>query len=171
MRGNAAPRRVQGTELRRSAHSTAIRAVASFEFLDRPVPQFALIARDAAQLALSILDRNCPRAASTGIPAANRRIISWFVHATLAVSAQLRPWRSPVPHASLPTASLQQSSSLPTPTPPPTPTPGIPRVMVSTDNKGDWDDVIAIAVGARRVKAGLGTFDCFGTSAQADSRK
>jgi len=62
----------KGAELRRTAYSTAIEAVAAFEFSGRPVPQAALIARDAAQLALSILDRNCPRAAPTVTPAAPR---------------------------------------------------------------------------------------------------
>ncbi len=62
----------KGAELRRTAYSTAIEAVAVLEFSGRPVPQAALIARDAAQLALSILDRNCPRAASTVTPAAPR---------------------------------------------------------------------------------------------------
>ncbi|TCQ04122.1 hypothetical protein [Sphingomonas sp. PP-CC-3A-396] len=62
----------KGAELRRTAYSTAIEAVAVLEFSGRPVPQAALIARDAAQLALSILDRNCPRAAPTVTPAAPR---------------------------------------------------------------------------------------------------
>ncbi len=62
----------KGAELRRTAYSTAIEAVAVLEFSGRPVPQAALIARDAAQLALSILDRNCPRAASTVTPTAPR---------------------------------------------------------------------------------------------------
>lgn len=53
----------KGAELRRTAYSTAIEAVAVLEFSGRPVPQAALIARDAAQMALSILDRNCPRPA------------------------------------------------------------------------------------------------------------
>ncbi len=53
----------KGAELRRTAYSTAIEAVAVLEFSGRPVPQAALVARDAAQLALSILDRNCPRTA------------------------------------------------------------------------------------------------------------
>lgn len=61
----------KGAELRRTAYSTAIEAVAVLEFSGRPVPQAALIARDAAQLALSILDRNCPRAAPTPTTAAN----------------------------------------------------------------------------------------------------
>ena len=55
----------KGAELRRTAYSTAVKAVAVLEFSDRPVPQAALIARDAAQLALSVLNRNCPRAAPT----------------------------------------------------------------------------------------------------------
>ncbi len=62
----------KGAELRRTAYSTAIEAVAALEFSGRPVPQAALIARDAAQLALAILDRNCPRAAPTVTPAAPR---------------------------------------------------------------------------------------------------
>lgn len=62
----------KGAELRRTAYSTAIEAVAVLEFSGRPAPQAALIARDAAQLALSILDRNCPRAAPTVTPAAPR---------------------------------------------------------------------------------------------------
>lgn len=62
----------KGAELRRAAYSTAIEAVAVLEFSGRPVPQAALIARDAAQMALSILDRNCPRAAPTVTPAAPR---------------------------------------------------------------------------------------------------
>ncbi len=61
----------KGAELRRTAYSTAIEAVAVLEFSGRPVPQAALIARDAAQLALSVLDRNCPRAAPTATTAAN----------------------------------------------------------------------------------------------------
>jgi len=42
---------------------TAIEAVAVLELSGRPVPQAAFIARDATQLALLILNRNCPRAA------------------------------------------------------------------------------------------------------------
>ena len=61
----------KGAELRRTAYSTAIEAVAVLEFSGRPVPQAALIARDAAQLALSILDRNCPWAAPSATTAAN----------------------------------------------------------------------------------------------------
>ena len=61
----------KGAELRRTAYSTAIEAVAVLEFSGRPVPQAALIARDAAQLALSILDGNCLRATPTATTAAN----------------------------------------------------------------------------------------------------
>lgn len=61
----------KGAQLRRTAYSTAIEAVAVLEFSGRPVPQAALLGRDAAQIALSILDRNCPRNAPTVTPAAN----------------------------------------------------------------------------------------------------
>ncbi|TCP95847.1 hypothetical protein C8J46_1112 [Sphingomonas sp. PP-F2F-A104-K0414] len=61
----------KGAELRRTAYSTAIEAVAVLELSGRPVPQAAFIARDAARLALSILDQNCPRAAPTATTAAN----------------------------------------------------------------------------------------------------
>ncbi len=61
----------KGAELRRTAYSTAIEAVAVLQFSGRPVPQAGLIARDAAQLALSVLDRNCPRAAPTPATTAN----------------------------------------------------------------------------------------------------
>jgi hypothetical protein len=59
----------KGAEVRRTAYSTAIQGVSLLEFTGRPVPQAALMARDAAQLALSILDRNCPRAAPTATAA------------------------------------------------------------------------------------------------------
>ncbi len=55
----------KGAELRRTAYLTAIEAVAVLELSGRPVPQAAFIARDATQLALLILNRNCPRAAPT----------------------------------------------------------------------------------------------------------
>lgn len=58
----------KGAELRRTAYSTAIQAVAVLQFSGHPVPQAALTARDAAQLALSILDRNCPRRAPAATP-------------------------------------------------------------------------------------------------------
>lgn len=61
----------KGAEARRTAYSTAIQAVGLLEFTGRPVPQAALMARDAAQMALSILERNCPQAAPTPIPTAN----------------------------------------------------------------------------------------------------
>ena len=62
----------KGAELRRTAYLTAIEAVAVLELSGRPVPQAAFIARDATQLALLILNRNCPRAAPTVTPAAPR---------------------------------------------------------------------------------------------------
>lgn len=61
----------KGAEVRRTAYSTAIHAVGLLEFTGRPVPQAALMARDAARLALSILDRNCPRAAPATTTASN----------------------------------------------------------------------------------------------------
>ncbi len=55
----------KGAELRRLAYLTAIEAVAVLELSGRSVPKAAFIARNATQLALSILNRNCPRAAPT----------------------------------------------------------------------------------------------------------
>lgn len=61
----------KGAELRRTAYSTAIEAVAVLEFSGRTVPQAALLGRDAAQIALSILDQNCPRVTPPAHTAAN----------------------------------------------------------------------------------------------------
>lgn len=61
----------KGAEVRRTAYSTAIQAVGLLEFTGRPVSQAALMARNAAQLALSVLDRNCPRAAAATTTTSN----------------------------------------------------------------------------------------------------
>lgn len=56
----------RGAELRRATYLTAIQAVAAMEQSGLPVPPAALLGRNAATVALSVLDMNCPVTPAAG---------------------------------------------------------------------------------------------------------
>jgi hypothetical protein len=56
----------RGADLRRATYITAIQAVAALEQSGVPVPAAAVLGRNAATVALSVLDVNCPATAPVG---------------------------------------------------------------------------------------------------------
>lgn len=56
----------KGASTRRATYTAAIYAVDALTATGRPVPKEALLARDAAVLALTLVNRNCPEPAPAG---------------------------------------------------------------------------------------------------------